>query len=81
MCCHSALSTAPQVALTLRAVGGLTTGEIARAFFVPEATMAQRLTRAKQTIRSAGTAFPELMPSRSCRSPARCPQGDLSDFQ
>ena len=71
MCCHSALSTASQVALTLRAVGGLTTGEIARAFFVPEATMAQRLTRAKQTIRSAGTAFPELTPSdRAVRLPA-----------
>jgi RNA polymerase sigma factor (sigma-70 family) len=70
MCCHSALSTASQVALTLRAVGGLTTGEIARAFFVPEATMAQRLTRAKQTIRSAGTAFPELTPSdRAVRLP------------
>ena len=60
MCCHPALSSASQVALTLRAVGGLTTGEIARAFLVPEATMAQRLTRAKQTIRSAGATFPEL---------------------
>ena len=71
LCCHSALSTASQIALTLRAVGGLTTGEIARAFFVPEATMAQRLTRAKQTIRSAGTAFPELTPSdRAVRLPA-----------
>jgi predicted RNA polymerase sigma factor len=70
LCCHPALSTASQVALTLRAVGGLTTGEIARAFFVPEATMAQRLTRAKQTIRSAGTAFPELTPSdRAVRLP------------
>src|SRR6185369_13646246 len=70
MCCHFALSTASQVALTLRAVGGLTTGEIACAFFVPEVTMAQRLTRAKQTIRSAGTAFPELMPlDRAVRLP------------
>ena len=43
MCCHPALTTSSQVALTLRAVAGLTTGEIARAFFVPEATMAQRL--------------------------------------
>jgi RNA polymerase sigma factor (sigma-70 family) len=60
MCCHPALSPASQIALTLRAVGGLTTGEIARAFLVPEATMAQRLTRAKQTIRSAGASFPEL---------------------
>ncbi len=63
MCCHPALSAASQVALTLRAVGGLTTGEIARAFLVPEATMAQRLTRAKQTIKSAGATFPELTPA------------------
>jgi RNA polymerase sigma factor (sigma-70 family) len=53
MCCHPALSTSSQVALTLRAVAGLTTAEIARAFFVPDATMAQRLTRAKQTIRQS----------------------------
>jgi RNA polymerase sigma factor (sigma-70 family) len=57
-CCHPALSVASQVALTLRAVGGLTTGEIARAFLVPEATMAQRLSRARQTIKAAGAAFP-----------------------
>jgi len=63
MCCHPTLSAASQVALTLRAVGGLTTGEIARAFLVPEATMAQRLTRAKQTIKSAGATFPELTPA------------------
>ena len=50
MCCHPALSRASQIALTLRVVGGLTTGEIARAFLVPEGTMAQRLTRAKRTI-------------------------------
>ena len=54
MCCHPALSPSSQIALTLRAVGGLTTAEIARAFLVPEATMAQRLSRAKQTIRDAG---------------------------
>lgn len=59
MCCHAALSAASQIALTLRAVGGLTTAEIARAFFVPEATMAQRLSRAKQTIRDAGGQFDE----------------------
>jgi len=71
MCCHSALSAASQVALTLRVVGGLTTGEIARAFLVPEATMAQRLTRAKLTIKSAGAAFPELTPAdRAARLPA-----------
>ena len=57
-CCHAALSPASQVALTLRAVGGLTTAEIARAFLVPEATMAQRLSRAKQTIKTTGAGFP-----------------------
>jgi RNA polymerase sigma factor (sigma-70 family) len=61
MCCHPALSPSSQIALTLRAVGGLTTAEIARAFLVPEATMAQRLSRAKQTIRDAGSEFePDL---------------------
>ena len=59
MCCHPALSPASQIALTLRAVGGLTTAEIARAFLVPESTMAQRLSRAKQTIRDAGSHFDE----------------------
>ena len=49
LCCHPALSPASQVALTLRAVGGLTTAQIARAFLVPESTMAQRISRAKQT--------------------------------
>lgn len=57
LCCHPALSPPSQVALTLRAVGGLTTAEIARAFFVPEATMAQRISRAKSTIKKAGAAF------------------------
>lgn len=52
-CCHPALATNVQVALTLRLLGGLTTSEIARAFFVPEATMAQRLVRAKGKIRDA----------------------------
>jgi RNA polymerase sigma factor (sigma-70 family) len=60
MCCHAALSPASQIALTLRAVGGLTTAEIARAFLVPEATMAQRLSRAKQTIRGAELDAPDL---------------------
>ncbi|MEA2274993.1 MAG: hypothetical protein QOI98_3701, partial [Solirubrobacteraceae bacterium] len=50
-CCHPDLAPASQVALTLRAVGGLTTAEIADAFFVPEATMAQRISRAKRTVR------------------------------
>ena len=48
MCCHPALTPASAIALTLRAVGGLTTAEIARAFLVPEATMAQRISRAKR---------------------------------
>jgi RNA polymerase sigma factor (sigma-70 family) len=56
-CCHPSLSTASQIALTLRAVGGLTTPEIARAFLVPEATMTRRITRAKQTIRDSGLPF------------------------
>ena len=57
MCCHPALSTEAQVALTLRALGGLTTAEIARAFLVPEATMAQRLVRAKRKIAAAAIPF------------------------
>jgi acyl-CoA reductase-like NAD-dependent aldehyde dehydrogenase/predicted RNA polymerase sigma factor len=57
LCCHPSLSSGSQVALTLRAVGGLTTAEIARAFLVPEATMAQRISRAKQRIREAGLSF------------------------
>ncbi len=54
LCCHPALSSASKVALTLRAVGGMGTAEIARAFFVPESTMAQRISRAKGRIREAG---------------------------
>jgi RNA polymerase sigma factor (sigma-70 family) len=57
LCCHPELTAASQVALTLRAVGGLTTAEIARAFLVPEATMAQRISRAKQRIKATGPAF------------------------
>jgi RNA polymerase sigma factor (sigma-70 family) len=57
MCCHPALTTASAIALTLRAVGGLTTSEIAKAFLVPEATMAQRISRAKQSIRDSGIPF------------------------
>jgi RNA polymerase sigma factor (sigma-70 family) len=57
LCCHPAVSPPSQLALTLRAVGGLTTGEIAAAFLVPEATMAQRISRAKATIRSSGLRF------------------------
>ncbi|HEY7050369.1 MAG TPA: sigma-70 family RNA polymerase sigma factor [Jatrophihabitantaceae bacterium] len=58
LCCHPSLSEASQLALTLRAVGGLTTAEIARAFFVPEATMAQRISRAKQKVRGASFEQP-----------------------
>ncbi len=61
LCCHPSLSPASQLALTLRAVGGLTTAQIAAAFFVPEATMAQRISRAKATIKAAGARF-ELPP-------------------
>jgi RNA polymerase sigma factor (sigma-70 family) len=57
MCCHPALTHASAIALTLRAVGGLTTAEIAKAFLVPEATMAQRISRAKQSIRDSGIPF------------------------
>ncbi len=57
MCCHPALTSASAIALTLRAVGGLTTAEIAHAFLVPEATMAQRISRAKQSIKNAGARF------------------------
>ena len=57
LCCHPALSPASQLALTLRAVGGLTTAQIASAFLVPEATMAQRISRAKQRIKSTGMPF------------------------
>ena len=61
MCCHPALTPASAIALTLRAVGGLTTAEIANAFLVPEATMAQRISRAKQRIKASGA--PLRMPT------------------
>jgi RNA polymerase sigma factor (sigma-70 family) len=57
MCCHSSLTSSSAIALTLRAVGGLTTAEIAHAFLVPESTMAQRISRAKQTIKTSGIPF------------------------
>jgi predicted RNA polymerase sigma factor len=61
LCCHPALSTTSAIALTLRSVGGLTTAEIANAFLVPEATMAQRISRAKQRIKASDIPF--RMPS------------------
>jgi predicted RNA polymerase sigma factor len=68
MCCHPALTPASAIALTLRAVGGLTTGEIASAFLVDEATMAQRISRAKQRVKASGVPFelpaPEERPAR-----------------
>lgn len=57
LCCHPSLSVPSQLALTLRAVGGLTTAEIANAFLVPESTMAQRISRAKQSIKGTGVRF------------------------
>ncbi|MEU8184876.1 sigma-70 family RNA polymerase sigma factor [Micromonospora sp. NPDC049044] len=57
LCCHPALSPASQIALTLRAVGGLSTAEVARAFLVPEATMTRRISRGKQRIRDTGLRF------------------------
>jgi RNA polymerase sigma factor (sigma-70 family) len=66
MCCHPALTPSSAIALTLRAVGGLTTTEIANAFLVPEATMAQRISRAKGTIKASKVAF--SMPSEAERA-------------
>jgi RNA polymerase sigma factor (sigma-70 family) len=85
LCCHPALTPASQIALTLRAVGGLTTAEIAGAFLVPEATMAQRISRAKQTIKAGGMQFELPLPdqraerrrtnrSRRSADPARGPR-------
>ena len=78
MCCHEALSDASAIALTLRAVGGLTTAEIAGAFLVPEATMAQRISRAKQTIKASGVPFAlpkEEERDRRGRRPSLPPRG------
>ena len=66
MCCHPALSPPSQIALTLRAVGGLTTAEVARAFLVSEATMTRRITRAKQQIKDSGVPF--RLPARAGRA-------------
>ena len=75
MCCHPALTPASAIALTLRAVGGLTTAEIANAFLVAEATMAQRISRAKQRIKASGVPFrmptPDEQPDQAAERPAR----------
>jgi RNA polymerase sigma factor (sigma-70 family) len=65
MCCHPALTPSSAIALTLRAVGGLTTAEIANAFLVPEGTMAQRISRAKQSIRASGVPFQRPSPNEA----------------
>ena len=70
LCCHPSLTPTSQVALTLRAVGGLTTSEIARAFLVPETTVAQRISRAKQRIKATGAQF-------RCRPPMRLDSDSL----
>ena len=67
LCCHESLSPSSAVALTLRAVGGLTTAEIARAFMVPETTMGQRISRAKQKIRACGARFERPSPQTQAR--------------
>ncbi|AKF84461.1 RNA polymerase subunit sigma-24 [Myxococcus fulvus 124B02] len=67
MCCHPALTTTSAIALTLRAVGGLTTAEIARAFLIPEATMAQRISRAKQSIHTSGVPFQKPTPEETAQ--------------
>ena len=69
MCCHPALTPSSAIALTLRAVGGLTTAEIANAFLVPEATMAQRISRAKQSIKTSRVPF--QLPTDEDRSERR----------
>ena len=79
--CHPVLSTDARVALTLRLLGGLTTDEIARAFLVPEPTIAQRIVRAKRTLSAAKVPF-EVPQGGRARGAARVgAAGDLSDFQ
>lgn len=67
LCCHPALHPPSRVALTLRAVGGLTTEQIAAAFLVPTATMGQRISRAKATLRQAGVRFADVSPDTAAR--------------
>ena len=81
MCCHPALTLSSAIALTLRAVGGLTTAEIANAFLVPEATMAQRISRAKQSIKASGVPFRLPFPPGARRTAACSSPCALSDLQ
>ena len=80
-CCHPALATDAQVALTLRTLGGLTTPEIARAFLVPEATMAQRLVRAKRKIKAGRHPVPRAARPPAARPARRRARGRLPDLQ
>ena len=81
MCCHPALTSSSAIALTLRAVGGLTTAEIANAFLVPEATMAQRISRAKQSIKASGVPFRLPSPRGAYGTAARSSPCALPDLQ
>ena len=81
LCCHPALTPVSQVALTLRAVGGLTTAEIARALLVPEPTVAQRISRAKQRIRAAGGRFRMPPAARAGGAAGRRPARPLPHLQ